>query len=39
MSTIGRIYTRDFKELKNSGNFALFISIISLIISLITFFR
>lgn len=38
MSGIGPLYTRDFKELKRSGNLALIISIISLIISLIALF-
>ncbi len=38
MSTIGRLYTQDFKELKRSGDLALTISITSLIISLIALF-
>ncbi|KKS13852.1 MAG: hypothetical protein UU70_C0006G0006 [Candidatus Yanofskybacteria bacterium GW2011_GWA1_41_6] len=39
MSTIYRIYTKDFKELKKSGNLALIVSVVSLVISTITFFR
>ena len=35
MTTIGRIYTQNFKELKKSGNLALFVSIVSLIISVV----
>jgi len=34
MSTMGRIYTKNFEELKKNGNLSLIISVISLIFSI-----